>query len=124
MSKDKSDNEYLIEDLEFQIKAMKESMVDIGTENRILKEIIKLNDLESEIDGICLVSDEEKICIRGIEYLAKLFDSGDFTKDDAQTYDILHKNLRMIRGLSSDQKQKKIKPQSKAELLSIVNAKK
>jgi len=121
--KDKSDDQYIIEDLQFKIQGLEESLVKKEDELRVLKEVIKVNDLESEVEGVSLITDEERICIKGIEYLAKLFESGAFSKDDAQTYDILHKNLRMIRGLSMEDKKKR--PQnlkSAKELLKIVGS--
>jgi len=119
--KEKSDNEYIIEDLEYKIKGLEESLIQKEDFIRILKDVIKANGLEDEVEGVSLVTDEERICIKGIEFLAKLFDVGGFTKDDAQTYDILHKNLRMIRGLSTEDRKKKLQtPKSASELLKIV----
>lgn len=123
MSK-KSDNDYIIEDLEFEIKKLRDTVADKDAQLGQLKQIIKDNDLEDELEEGACISDEERICLRGIYHLAKLFEEGSFTKDDATTYDILHKNLRLIRGQVSDLKTKKTKPKSKAELLSIVTGNK
>ena len=120
MSK-KSDNDYIIEDLEFEIKKLRDTIMNKDAEISKLKQVLKDNDLESELEEGSFISDEERICIRGIYHLAKLFEDGTFNKDDANIYDILHKNLRLIRGQASDNKKKKAPPKSAAELLSIVN---
>jgi ribosomal protein S13 len=87
-----------------------------------LKQILVDNDLEEELANIATVSQEEQICVDGINHLSKLFANGTFTKDDAQMLDILHKNLRLCRGQSTgdDSKKSKAKKASVSELLSIV----
>lgn len=84
------------------------------------KKIIKDNDLESELQQkIDMTSIEEMICLNGIFHLSQLFKQGIFTKDDATTFDVLYKNLRLARGVVDD-KIKKTKPLNKAQLFSIV----
>jgi hypothetical protein len=84
------------------------------------KKVIKDNDLENELQQkIDLTTMEEMICLNGIFHLSQLFKHGTFTKDDATTFDVLYKNLRLARGVSED-KVKKAKPLNKAQLFSIV----
>ena len=93
----------------------------LKTEIERLKQILVENDLEEEFTDTRSVSQEEQICIDGINHLSKLFANGTFTKDDAQMLDILHKNLRLCRGQSTgENSNKKTKKASVSELLSIV----
>lgn len=89
----------------------------------VAKSIIRQHGLESELTvALDTMSAEEKICLDGINGLAKIFENSTFTKDDAAVFDILNKNLRLIRGHSDADKGKKTKKATKAELFSIVEA--
>jgi len=100
---------------------MSKEYISLKRDLEVMKSLIRAHGLESELDSrINTMSAEEQICLDGINGLAKLFENSTFTKDDAATFDILNKNLRLIRGQSSDVASKKIKKNSKAELFSIV----
>lgn len=106
-------------ELNFEIKALQDEIKKLREENKVLKEVIKENDLEDEIQSIAVMSPEEQICIDGIDHLLNLFKTGTFTKDDVNNFDVLHKNLRLIKGKSVDSK--KPKKTNVADLLKIVN---
>lgn len=115
--KDKTD----YSDVEFEIKALKNKIIELESENQKMKQVILDNELEDEIDGLNSMSEEEYICIKGIGHLKSLYENGTFTKDDTQQLDILIKNLRMIRGQSTQKaKGKKLKTEDIGELFSIV----
>lgn len=96
-------------------------IVKIKRELEIAKSIIRQHGLESEFQvAFNSMSAEEKICIDGITGLATRFENATFDKDDAAVFDILNKNLRLIRGQADADKGKKSKKVSKAELFSIV----
>jgi hypothetical protein len=100
---------------------MSKEYIALKRDLEVMKSLIRAHGLESELDArINLMSAEEQICIDGINGLAKLFENSTFTKDDAATFDILNKNLRLIRGQSADVVSKKNKKNTKAELFSIV----
>ena len=85
-----------------------------------------LNDknLMQECDEM-YISDEEIICLQGIETIKHLVVTKTFTKDDINAFDILHRNLCTIRGIKLDKqsKSKKDLPKTRAELLKFVNQK-
>lgn len=108
-------------DMEFEVKALRDKIIDLEAQNQKMKQIISDNDLEDELDGFNHMSEEEYICVKGIGHLKHLFESGNFTKDDVQQLDLLVKNLRLIRNQDvKKSKGKKIKTQDVAELFSIV----
>lgn len=102
-----------------EIKRLNERIKELEGQVQDLTRVVVENGLEEEIGLKKAVSVEEKICIDGINHLAKLFELGSFTKDDTQMLDILHKNLRTIRGQDVS-KEKKSKRADVKELLSIV----
>lgn len=111
-------------DVEYEISILKDKILQLESENQKMKQVILDNELEDEIDGLDAISEEEYICVKGIGHLKKLFENGNFTKDDTQQLDILIKNLRMIRGQNSKKaKGKKLKTEDVAELFSIVKGK-
>ena len=116
-------NDVINMESEFELKALKKRILELEREVAKLVEIIKANDLEDEIDNIDHTSDEEFICINEIHKLKDLSDKGLFTQEEAKTLDILYKNLRMIRGLSSDKPKGKVKEADIGKLLEIVNKK-
>lgn len=108
-------------DLEYELSILKDKILKLESENQRMRQVILENDLEEEIEGLDSISEEEYICVKGINHLKKLFENGTFTKDDTQQLDILIKNVRMIRGQSSKKSNaKKIKTEDVAELFSIV----
>ena len=113
-------NDFLNAELEIEIRALRAEIDKLRKQNDNLIRIIKENDLESELGITKVVSPEEQICIDGINHLAEVFKNGTFDKNDATNFDILHKNLRMARGQSTDVKVKKSKPADIKDLLKIV----
>lgn len=70
------------------------------------------------------ITSEEIICLQGIEYIKRLVVQGTFTKDDINAFDVLHRNLCMIRGIKIDKNsKKKEQPKSREELLKLVGKK-
>lgn len=106
-----------------EIKRLNDRIRELESEVQDMTRVIVENGLEDEIGLKKTISVEEKICIDGINHLAKLFELGSFTKDDAQMLDILHKNLRMVRNQSIPKENGKGKKKDVAELLSIVKGK-
>lgn len=100
---------------------MSKEYIALKRDLEIMKALIREHGLESELNTrINTMSAEEQICIDGINGLAKLFENSTFTKDDASVFDILNKNLRLIRGQVTEATSKKAKKTTKAELFSIV----
>lgn len=93
-------------ELEYENKILNERIGELEKEITLLRQIVKDNDLEDEIGEIA-ISDEEFICINEIKKMKQLSETSGLTKDDVQALDILHKNLRMIRGMKPDKKSKK-----------------
>jgi len=82
-----------------------------------LEKIIRENNLEDQLDRT--ITDEEFICINGIDTIRMLVFNKIFTKDDINMFDVLYRNLNIIRGIKGNN-QKKEKPKSHAELLQLV----
>ncbi len=110
-------------ELELEIKALRKEIDKLKEENSDLRAVIYENDLAEEIGEKRKVTPEEEICILGIEQILDAVKNKIADKNDIQNYDILHKNLRMIRGQSSTEK-KTNKKTTKAELLKIVQGNK
>jgi hypothetical protein len=87
-------------------------------ENSRLRKVLQDNDLLDEAHTTAPVTAEEEICIKGIDQILQLIRNSTFDKNDIQNFDILHKNLRMIRGQTVDTK--KQKPTDVGELLKLV----
>lgn len=82
-----------------------------------LEKVLRANGLESELESA--ISDEEFICLNGIDNIRTLVFNKTFTKDDINMFDVLYRNLNIIRGIKLSN-QKKEKPKSHAELLQLV----
>jgi len=110
----------------FEITALKKRIQQLEEENHKLKQILKDNDLEEEIEGLTqTVTDEEFICVNEIRKLKELSEKGLFTENEAKVLDILYKNLRAIRGQSPvDKSSKSNKKADVAELFKIVEGSK
>ena len=80
------------------------------------EKIIRENGLSDQLDKT--ISDEEYICLRGIETIKELVANKIQTKDDINMFDVLYRNLNTIRGIKVDKK--KEKPKTREELLSII----
>lgn len=110
-------------EIQLELKAVKRELEKLESENKHLKNIIIDNDLGDEIGIERHVSPEEEICLLGIEQILEAVKNKVADKNDIQNYDILHRNLRMIRG-HVDKSNKREKKASKADLLKIVEGKK
>lgn len=82
-----------------------------------LEKIVRSNGLEELLPA--KISDEEFICINGIDTIKMLVFNKIFTKDDINMFDVLYRNLNIIRGIKGSN-QKKEKAKSHAELLQLV----
>lgn len=111
----------LYKDLALELEAKQKQLNEKDATIARLKQVIEENDLEDEIEGIDCTSVEEQICVNGIQHIAQLVEAQEFDDKDIKNFDVLLKNLRMIRGLSSgDNKAKKSKPADVKDLLKIV----
>ena len=106
-------------ELQMEIKALRSEIESLRAEGKQLKDIIIENGLESEIGISKPVSPEEEICLKGIDVILELVRNKAHTKQDIVDFDILHKNLRLIRG-HKDEPKKKEKPTDIKDLLKIV----
>ena len=105
----------------FEIKALQKKISEQKAEIEKLRQVIKENDLEDEIEDASEVSDAEFICIKGLEHLKKLYEIGTFTKDETQQVKTLVETLKSIRGETSNSKKKpKIKTDNIEELFKMV----
>ena len=110
-------------ELELEVKALRDYIKKIESENKRLKNIIHDNNLSEELGVEKPLSSEEQICILGIDQILEAVKNKVADKFDIQNFDILHKNLRMIRGQSSENKVKQKKSDIK-DLLKIVEGSK
>ena len=113
----KEDNNYI--DLEQELNLAKNKILELESENEKLKEVIRDNDLEDEIENFELLSDSELICVKGISQILELVEKGVHQDSDVKNFDILYKNLRLIRG-KSDSKEKKAKPAKEEDLAKLL----
>jgi len=120
-SQDKSSSKdnYLAE----EVRQLNEKLMKLQSENARLLDIIKDNDLEDEVEDIVTVSPEMEVCLKGINQILERVRNGTHDNNDVKDFDILHKNLRMIKGLEENTKKKKSKPAKVEDLLKIVNGK-
>lgn len=100
-------NDLLDLETELEIKALRRELDKLKDENDRFRKVIEEHDLVEEAKITKVISPEEKICLDGISHLVKLFEHGTFDKTDVVNYDLLHKNIRLIRGQSNDTKKKK-----------------
>lgn len=119
MSKDKIKYDLEGSDEKKEIEKVDYKAVAEEFQRRIytLEKIIRSNGLDSELPNP--ISDEEFICLKGIETVKMLVFNQIHTKDDINMFDILYRNLNTIRGIKGSN-QKKEKPKTHAELLQLV----
>ena len=112
----------LYKDLQLELDSHLDKINKLEAENNRLKQIIKDNELEEELDAdMSLVSVEEQICIDGIKHIAELVKTHQYDDKDVRNFDTLFKVLRTIRGQSvPDNKGKSKKSIDTKELLKIV----
>jgi hypothetical protein len=87
-------------EMSLEIKALREENKKIKEELESLYTVIAENELEDEIGIAKIMSSEEKICMDGIMHLSTLFENGTYDINDVKNFDLLHKNLRLIRNQS------------------------
>ena len=89
-----------------ELLALNKRISELEAENGRIKQVIKDNDLEEELEGIDCTSLEEKICMDGIRHIASLVETHDYDQNDVKNFDTLYKTLRTIRGMSAPSKKK------------------
>jgi regulator of replication initiation timing len=120
---DYMENNVNLDEIKDRIKSLNDKLKTLQAENERLKAIIIENDLADEVGVQKVMTVEEEICVSGLSILRQLFINGSFVKDDVTAFDVLHKNLRLIRGLDTgDKKKKNEKPADVKELLRIVES--
>lgn len=100
----------------FQVEALKKELEE---KDRLLKNAERTL-WEYGIGDVTEISDEEYICISQIEKLRQLSETCVLDEKEVRTFDLLNKNLRMIRA-GVEKKVAKGQPKSAAELLAIVD---
>ena len=110
-------------DAGLELKNQLDKINKLEAELVVLKEVIKENGLEDEVPELSLMSVEEKICLDGINHIAALIESGDFSKDDVNNFNTLYNVLRSIKGKEGTSK-KKPKGEVKDLLKAITGGKK
>ena len=103
-----------------ELVALQKRITELENQNSRMKAVLKVNDLEDELDDIDCNSVEENICVNGIRHIASLIEAQDYTDKDVKNFEILYKTLRSIRGVSGPTK--KTKPMNVADLLKIVGS--
>lgn len=107
-------------ELEIELKLLREQVQKQNDEIKKLKDIIHENELSDEIGESKPITPEEEICVKGIGHILDLVKGGCQTSNDIKDFDILHKNLRMIKGQTTELKGKQKKAQL-GDLLKIVD---
>lgn len=99
-----------------QVEILNEQLDEVKRENADLKKTL----WQYGIEEVSEVTDEEYICIAQIERLRQTAERVDLTEQEVRMFDLLNKNLRMIRN-GIERKTPKGKKLSKGELLKIVD---
>lgn len=107
----------LLDDLEEKAKAVElvDEVVSLQKEVLRLRKTLESYGIEEEMH----ITNIEYICQKEIDNLKVQAMIGGLTSDQAKTFDILHKNLRMARG-NIDKKEPPGKTLSEGELLKLV----
>lgn len=100
-----------------KINELKQKIVDL--EKKTYQYERELRNHGVETDLLPTLTDEEYICVKGMETIKGLVMNQIQTKDDINMFDILYRNLLTIRGIKVDKK-KNEKPKSRDELISII----
>lgn len=106
----------MMEHVESKSKDVKDEFEALKRENLELRKTL----WEYGIEEVSDVSDEEFICLSEINKLKRISENDNLSEQEVRTFDLLNKNLRIIRG-QSEKKTPKGKPVSKADLLKIVD---
>jgi pyruvate formate-lyase activating enzyme-like uncharacterized protein len=115
-------DDLMLMELELELKILRKEIAKLEKENKELRGIINDNDLGDEVGIERPITPEEEICILGIEQILDAVKNKIADKNDISNYDILHRNLRMIRGFTTESK-KKVKKADVKDLLKIVEGK-
>lgn len=110
-------------DIKLELEALQKQISELEAENGRIKEVIKANDLEEELEDIDCTSLEEKICIDGIRDIALKVEAANYDDKDIKNFDTLYRTLRSIRGQSAPSTKKNSKA-SVTDLLKIVSGNK
>jgi len=112
------DNAEYVKKLEKTVRDLTEHVNELTTENIKLRTTLRDNGLtEDDVK----ISDVEAICIQQIEKMKEMSASRHFEETDAKIFDILHKNLRMARGQTTEKdNSRKMKKLSIKELNDLV----
>jgi hypothetical protein len=103
-----------------EIEIYKQMLEEASSKNLAYEKFLLDRNLMEECNSQ-FVAPEEIICAQGIEYIKRLVVQGTFTKDDINAFDVLHRNLCMIRGIKLDKAGKKKEVvKSREELLKLV----
>ena len=113
---DDMEKEFAKETNKSQTEILNDEIDDLKRENANLKRTL----WEYGIEEVSEVSDEEYICLAQIERLRQTAERIDLTEQEVRMFDLLNKNLRMIRN-GIERKAPKGKQLSKGELLKIVD---
>ena len=103
-----------------ELKALRAENDKLKEERESLYKVISDNDLEEELGIAKIMNPEEKICLDGITHLAEIFEKGMYDANDVKNFDLLHKNLRLIRNQAIDDSKKKVGKVDIGEALKIV----
>ena len=122
--KDDNQEQFEFSDSEFEISRLKKEILELETLVQRMKQVITDNELQEELKDIDFTSDSEQICVTGISQILDLVEKGVASDSDIKNFDILYKNLRLVRGQEVPSgKGKKLKTKNVAELISIVKGK-
>lgn len=108
----------LYQDLELELKALKQKITDLQIENERMKKILVDNELQDEIEDVDCRSVEERLCVNGINHIAAKVEAQDYSDRDIKSFEVLFRTLQSIRGIEPSKK--KQKPADVKKLLKIV----
>lgn len=104
----------------FELEALRKELDRLNKENTKLRKVVEDNELIEELDFELSITPEEEICVKGIETILERVRNKTFDSNDIKNYDILHRNLNIIKGISpADSRKKKEKPAKLADLIKI-----
>jgi len=80
---------------QFEKKSLQDEIERIMNENTKLRILLKEADCDYDVSD---VSDEEALCINQINRLKQSSDGRELSTDEIKNFDLLNKNLKLIRG--------------------------
>jgi hypothetical protein len=115
------DNNIIDAEKSFEIQKLKDENKKLRNEITKLKILIK--DLDPDAD-VSEISDQEAIAVEQLKKIKEYSSKRDLTTDEIKAYDVLVKNLRLIRGENSrSASDKNTKGLSKKDLEAIAKGK-